>query len=95
MGRSRGDPLTIESVPFVAGAPRVVSTKIAHLNALESVLPPTAMSHARALPPGDLIGAMSGADISAVIRACFRDGAGEEEEERIQELVNDCFMGMR
>lgn len=70
-------------------------TNVAHHNALESVLPATAMAHAAALPHNDLVGAMTGADILAVIRACFHAGAGETDQERIQRLVNEGFLAIR
>lgn len=70
-------------------------TRVAHLDALESVLPGSAMSYATTLPVDELVGAMRGADIHAVIRACFRAGATETDDERIQALVNEGFSAIR
>lgn len=92
---SRSEPLTVQSLPFVSGGPEVVPTKVAHHNALEGVLPATALAHAAALPHNDLVGAMTGADILTVTRACFRAGAGETDQERIQGLVNEGFFAIR
>lgn len=73
----------------------MVSTKTAHYNALEAVLPPSAIPHARALPMGDRIGGLSGEDIFALVSACFRAGAKETDARRAQALVNEGFSAIR
>lgn len=89
------DPLTVQSLPFLAKRPQIVPTKLVHDDALECVLPPSALPHASALPHNDLIGAMSGAHVYAVIRACFRANAGETEEGQIRSFVNEGFLAIR
>ena len=72
-----------------------MSTRTSHYNALEAVLPPSAMPYARALPFTDLVGAMSGEDIFTVVKACFRAGAKETNSQRLQALVNEGFLAIR
>lgn len=93
--RYDSSPLTLQASPFVLERPHLVASVSAHHHALKEVLPPSALAHVRTLSHNQLVGAMTGADISAMIRHSFRAGAEETDPVRVDQLVDEAFLGVR
>lgn len=93
--RYDSSPLTLQASPFILERPHLVASVSAHHHALKEVLPPSALAHVRTLSHNQLVGAMTGADISEMIRNSFRAGAGETDPVRVNQLVDEAFLGVR
>lgn len=91
----RSAPITVQASPFALERPHMVASVLAHHNALQEVLPSSAMVHAKILSHNELVGAITGADISAMIRASFHAGAIETDPTRIRHLIDEAFLGVR
>lgn len=90
-------PITVQGSPFPLERPNYVfmGSVFAHHNALQEVLPPSAMAHASTLSRNELVGAMAGEDIAAMVKAAFHAGMMEMDPVRIGQLVDEAFLGIR
>lgn len=93
--RHAGRPITVQASPFALERPKFLVSVKAHHNALKQVLPPSAFACANTLSHNQIVGAVTGGDIAATIKAAFRAGKGETDPTRISELVDEAFMGIR